>query len=204
MQTADCLTADSGTGLPHPTLRLTLRTWAEADKIPFRIQNADPRVWEHFPIDALSAAESDAAVDRFCAHQLTHGFCFWATEISESKQFIGYVGLNIYSWTVDRAPVVEIGWRLAHEQWSKGFATEAARSVLEFAFCEMRAPEIVAITAATNERSQRIMRRLGMRHSPTDDFRHPAVPTNHPLSPHVMYRLSKADWSANNDADSGA
>lgn len=150
MQTADCLTADSGTGLPHPTLRLTLRTWAEADKIPFRIQNADPRVWEHFPIDALSAAESDAAVDRFCAHQLTHGFCFWATEISESKQFIGYVGLNIYSWTVDRAPVVEIGWRLAHEQWSKGFATEAARSVLEFAFCEMRAPEIVAITAATN------------------------------------------------------
>lgn len=142
----------------------------------------------------LSDAESDAAVDRFRTHQRFHGFCFWALETRKTQEFIGFVGLNIYRWRTPSLPVIEIGWRLAHAFWGKGLATEAARAVLEFGFEELLLDEIVAVTATTNVRSQRVMLRLGMQCSESDNFRYPALPEHHHLSAQVMHRLSRADW----------
>jgi RimJ/RimL family protein N-acetyltransferase len=41
-----------------------------------------------------------------------------------------------------------------------------------------------------NQRSRRVMERLGMRRSPEDDFDHPRLPEG-PLRRHVLYRLCK-------------
>jgi RimJ/RimL family protein N-acetyltransferase len=88
---------------------------------------------------------------------------------------------------------VEIGWRLAREAWGQGFATEAAREVVRFAFDASGAdlPALISFTATTNEPSRRVMRRLGMTHDPADDFEHPALPPGHELRPHVLYRLRR-------------
>ena len=51
--------------------------------------------------------------------------------------------------------------------------------------------ELVAMTAATNLRSQRVMQKLGMTHAPEDDFDHPRLPPGHPLQRHVLYRIHK-------------
>jgi RimJ/RimL family protein N-acetyltransferase len=43
-----------------------------------------------------------------------------------------------------------------------------------------------------NERSRRLMDRLGMRHHPAQDFLHPGLPAGHPLAAHVLYRIQSS------------
>ena len=71
-------------------------------------------------------------------------------------------------------------------------ATEGARAALAFGFERLGLEEIVAFTVPGNLRSRRVMEKLGMRYS--EDFAHPSIETGHPLSRHVLYRLSQADW----------
>jgi RimJ/RimL family protein N-acetyltransferase len=39
------------------------------------------------------------------------------------------------------------------------------------------------------------MEKLGMRHTPEDDFDHPKLAEGHPFRRHVLYRLSRTDWT---------
>jgi RimJ/RimL family protein N-acetyltransferase len=85
---------------------------------------------------------------------------------------------------------VEIGWRLARTAWGHGYATEAGRAVLAYGFDTLGLGEILAITAAGNQRSRAAMRRLGMTHDPADDFDDPTVSPG-PLRRSVLYRLHR-------------
>ncbi len=71
----------------------------------------------------------------------------------------------------------------------KGYATEAARSLLEFGFDRGGLDEIVSFTVPANERSWRVMERIGMKHDPAENFDHPNIPGGDPLRRHVLYRL---------------
>jgi len=102
---------------------------------------------------------------------------------------IGFVGLWMPSFTAHFTPCVEIGWRLAKQYWGYGYAIEAARVSVAFGFEVLQLPEIVSFTAQNNERSRKVMERLGMRHNPAEDFAHPSLPPEHSLSRHVLYRL---------------
>jgi RimJ/RimL family protein N-acetyltransferase len=178
------------------TERLLLRRWREADRAPFAALNADPAVMEHFQ-GTMSREASDAFVDRIEAHWNVTGWGLWAVEIPEVAPFIGYVGL----WPADYVtgnPMVEVGWRLAHSGWGHGFATEGAREALRVGFEEVGLEEIVSFTVPQNERSWRVMERIGLVRDPSGDFDHPRVdPVAYPdLVRHVMYRLSRAAWQA--------
>jgi RimJ/RimL family protein N-acetyltransferase len=63
--------------------------------------------------------------------------------------------------------------------------------VVEFAFERLRLDEIVSFTTIANQRSRRVMQRLGMTHDPTEDFDHPLLPDGHSLRRHVLYRLPR-------------
>lgn len=175
------------------TDRLILRRWVDADREPFAAINADPRVMEHFPA-VLDAAASDAMIARIEAGFEREGFGLWAVERRDTGEFIGFVGLAKPSFTAHftspEHPVVEVGWRLAPDAWGHGFASEAARAALRFGFEQVGLAEIVSFTARQNERSQAVMRRIGMTHSGEEDFAHPALDKNHRLSQHVLFRLS--------------
>ena len=93
------------------------------------------------------------------------------------------------------APCVEIAWRLRKEFWGQGYATEAARASLDFAFSELALDEVVAFTAVINQRSQLLMARIGMTDT-QDNFYHPALESNHPLAEHVLYKLNRQQWQA--------
>jgi hypothetical protein len=69
--------------------------------------------------------------------------------------------------------MVEVGWRLASEHWGHGYATEAAREALRFGFVEVGLDEIVSFTVPQNERSWRVMERIGLVRDPAGDFDHP-------------------------------
>lgn len=170
--------------VPIETARLILRPWRDADREPFARMNADPRVMEFFPA-CLSPTESDALADRADAHFKQHGFTFFAAELRDTGDFVGFIGLAFEPHFVDG---VEIGWRLAAEYWNRGLATEGARAALRFGFDELHLDEIVAFTAMGNVRSRRVMEKLGMSYDPADDFDHPRIAAGHPLQRHVLYR----------------
>ncbi|MES9854105.1 MAG: GNAT family N-acetyltransferase [Candidatus Thiodiazotropha sp. L084R] len=174
------------------TERLTLRQWRMSDLEPFAQLNSDSQVMACFPAP-LDRIESDALADRCRELIQQRGWGFWAVELRETRSFIGFVGLHIPSAELPFSPCVEIGWRIAVSYWGKGYATEAANSVLSFGFEQLGLQEIVSFTTIGNRRSRRVMERLGMRDTACD-FDHPAVPLGHPLSKHSLYRLSKSDW----------
>lgn len=175
------------------TLRLRLRPWTPQDLLPFAAMNADARVMQFLPT-LLARAESAAMVARIQEHFERHGFGLWAVEVAGVAEFIGFVGLSVPTFEAHFTPCVEIGWRLACEYWGQGYATEAARAALDFAFRQLQLEQVVSFTAPANHRSRRVMERLGMARSPDDDFEHPNLATGHPLRTHVLYRLLRSAW----------
>jgi RimJ/RimL family protein N-acetyltransferase len=169
------------------TPRLHLRLWRDEDLPLFARMNADPRVMEFLP-KPLDRAGSDALAARIRDHFARHGFGLWAVEVSNVADFIGFVGLSVPEFEAHFTPCVEVGWRLAYEHWGQGYATEAARAALEFGFRLLALDEIVSFTVPTNRRSRGVMERIGMARAPADDFDHPALPREHPLRQHVLYR----------------
>lgn len=168
--------------------RLVLRCWRPEDREPFAVLNADPRVME-FLGEPLSRERSDLLADSIEARFESQGFGFWALELPGTAPFIGMAGLNVPRFEAPFMPAVEIGWRLDPRYWGHGYATEAARTALEFAFGSLGLDEVVAFTAAGNARSRAVMERLGMHRDPSDDFDHPSVPEGSPLRRHVLYRI---------------
>jgi RimJ/RimL family protein N-acetyltransferase len=176
------------------TARLRLRSWRDEDFEPSAAMNADPRVMEFYP-GVISREESLGHFARARARMAERGYGFWPVEVIGGAPFIGLVGLSNPDFQAHFLPAVEIGWRLAAEHWGQGYATEAARAALAFGFQRLALPEIVAFTTVANVRSRRVMDKLGMRRAAGDDFLHPLIPEGHPLRPHVLYRLARADFS---------
>ncbi|MFJ2862460.1 GNAT family N-acetyltransferase [Kitasatospora sp. NPDC087314] len=170
------------------TDRLLIRPWRETDLAPWAAMNADPEVREHLG-DVLTREQSDASVARFQAESAARGYGWLAVEVRATGEFVGFAGLD----DVDEGlpfTGVEIGWRLARGAWGHGYATEAARAVLAHGFGTLGLDEILAVTTATNLRSQAVMRRLGMTSDPADDFEDPDAPEG-PLRPNVLFRLRR-------------
>ena len=83
----------------------------------------------------------------------------------------------------------EIGWRLRKEFWGKGYATEAAKKWLEIGFGEYDLKEIISFTAKQNQKSQKVIKRIGIKRDENRDFFHPKISKDHPLAFHVFYAL---------------
>jgi RimJ/RimL family protein N-acetyltransferase len=172
------------------TGRLLLRRWRDADRQPFQILNADPRVMEFMPRQ-LAPEASDDMIVRIEQHFDRHGFGLFAAELIAEKAFLGFIGLSVPAFDAPFMPAVEIGWRLAAEYWGQGLATEGARAVARHAFETAGLASLVSFTVPQNLRSRRVMEKLGMAHDPSDDFDHPRLPEGHPLRRHVLYRLHR-------------
>jgi RimJ/RimL family protein N-acetyltransferase len=177
------------------TDRLLLRPWRESDLEPLAEITADPRVMLDLPAP-LTRPQSDALVERSGAHFRQHGFGLWAVEVPGRASFIGLAGLWRCCGQLPVGPCVEIGWRLSPAHWGRGYATEAASALLTFAFEKAGLDEVVGFTVKANQRSRRVMEKLGMRHDPARDFAHPLLPPHHPSRQHLLYRIDGQDWLA--------
>jgi RimJ/RimL family protein N-acetyltransferase len=177
------------------TPRLLLRAIGDRDIDAFAAMNADPRVMEHLPA-CLSRDESEQLIETIRANVAENGFGPWAVEIPGRASFIGIVGFHRATFEAPFTPCIEIAWRLAADHWGQGYATEAARAALQFAFEHLAADEILAWTVPQNGASRRVMEKLGMTHDPADDFDHPRLPEGHRLRRHVVYRIDRATWGA--------
>lgn len=170
------------------TDRLILREWLDSDVPTFVKMNQDPKVMEFFQ-GLLSEEETKSRVEWNLTHFVKHGYGNFAVELKESQEFIGFVGLSNPPFEAHFTPAVEIGWRISSPHFGKGYATEAARKVLEFAFDELKLEEVLSWTVPSNKASRRVMEKIGMTRDSKDDFHHPKLEKNHPFSWHVLYRI---------------
>jgi ribosomal-protein-alanine N-acetyltransferase len=169
------------------TERLLLRSWTDADVAAWAEMNADPRVMEFFP-STIAREKSYESAQLMRTDLEENGYGWFVMEIKERPGFSGVLAIDDVRWETPFQPRREIGWRLPVHAWGHGYATEGARALLDFAYNTLHWDEVVAFTAKLNERSQRVMQRLGMTHDPVEDFEHPRVPEGHPIRPHVLYR----------------
>lgn len=177
------------------TERLVLRQWREDDREAFASLNGDPEVMRHFPAP-LTRAASDAFAERAYARLEDQGWGLWAVEVPGVAPFIGFIGLVELSFPAAFTPAIEVGWRLDHSHWGRGYAPEGATAVLDLAFASdgLGLASVVSLTAVGNRSSRRVMEKLGLTHDPAEDFDHPYVPEGSPVRRHVVYRMTATAW----------
>lgn len=181
---------------PIETERLILRQWKDSDFLPFFRINSDPDVMAYFPA-LLSHEESDEMGYEIQNRININGWGFWAVEEKKTENFIGFVGLNQPKTELPFNPCIEIGWRLAKDFWGYGYATEAGKSALNFAFKTLKINEVVSFTPAINTQSKAVMQRIGMKNSHRN-FNHPKVPAHSQLYEHVLYKIKREEWQSSN------
>lgn len=86
-----------------------------------------------------------------------YGFGRFAVILKSENKFIGFSGLK-YLPDLDE---VDLGYRLMRAYWGKGYATESAKTSLEFGFHELQLSKIIALALPENTASIRIMEKLG-------------------------------------------
>lgn len=171
--------------------RLLLRGWREDDVPHWVAMGADSRVMRFFP-GTYEAERATTMARAFRDRLEADGYGWWVLEAKDVSPFVGVIALQPVPFEAAFTPALEVGWRLKPEYWGRGYATEGAALALRFGFDVLDLDEIVAMTAAVNLPSQRVMQRLGMTRDARDDFDHPRLDDAHPLRRHVLYRLRRS------------
>ncbi|MBS1712826.1 MAG: GNAT family N-acetyltransferase [Armatimonadetes bacterium] len=168
------------------TERLIVRAWSPDDAEDAYAMYGDPIVVEFLTGTVEESVETQRTLlGKIVASYrcLGQGLGSFATESKETGRVIGCVLLkplprseDLEAWSAFREaladpsevvvppPVheIEIGWHLARGSWGRGYATEAAKRVLDYGFDELCLDEIHAVLFRANKKSARVAERLGL------------------------------------------
>ena len=141
------------------TERLYLREMTKADLPALKsiLQNSEVMyAYEH----AFSDEEVQQWLDKQLASYLSNGFGLWAVIRKKDEQMIGQCGINIQEDQGYEIP--ELVYLLRQDCWHQGYATEAARGCVEYAFEMLCLPELYALIREDNQPSLQVAKRLEM------------------------------------------
>lgn len=146
------------------TDRLVLRRWdVTGDLDAWAAICADPEVMRYIGDGSIATrAECAERLEQFETTWRERGFGLFAIERRDTGEFIGNTGLAVPDFLPEILPAVEIGWRLGRAHWGQGFATEAARAALAFAWDPVGLDRVVSVHAVGNDPSGNVMRKIGM------------------------------------------
>jgi RimJ/RimL family protein N-acetyltransferase len=140
------------------TDRLRLRGLRADDLDAYARMYADPEVMRFLedgrPLDRAAAFRSMAV---HLGHWQLRGYGQWALEDRATGELVGRAGL----WEPEGWPGLEVGWLLDRGSWGRGFATEAGRAAIEYAFRELEAGSVISLIRPDNGASIRVAQRLG-------------------------------------------
>ena len=101
--------------------------------------------------------------DRLRLQWVERGLGHWATFEKETGALVGAVGLRQHDdWTATPYNI-EVGWLIGKEFWNRGYATEAARPFIPYAFDRLGLDRLICIVAPENISSRRVAEKLGFR-----------------------------------------
>lgn len=135
------------------TERLVLRPFKETDAEGLHAYLGDAEVVRYEPYGAMTMEECRLEAARRASDE-----AFWAVCLADGT-LIG----NLYLSGADEFGTREIGYVFARACWHKGYATEAARRLMAYAFERLATRRIIALCDTRNAASFALMERLGMR-----------------------------------------
>lgn len=153
------------------------------------------RQFRHSDIDAVAHFMADEETMRYiggacgredawrrmavsAGHWVLRGFGPWAVEEKSTGHFIGRVGM----WYPESWPGPEAIWGLVPAKRGRGFATEAARATIDFAFETLDMARVCSLIHPDNTASIRVAERLGQH------FSHEMERNHHPCLVYVIDR----------------
>lgn len=143
------------------TERLTLEPLRSLHRAALARINGDAQVMRYITGRAQSMDEIDSFLRRAEQEWLQTGFSWWALIEATRGEMIGLA--VVQNIARDKANPLEIGWRVRPDHWGCGYAAEAARSLVDFAWRDLAADQLLAIAHPDNLASIRVMQRIGMR-----------------------------------------
>lgn len=146
------------------TQRLALRRLVLADHAALKVLLGDDEVMSSSESGPLSGEKVDAWLRSEIHEQKKNRVAGRLAVIKKSdSQFIGYCGLTLLP-EIDGIAEYELGFRLIRSAWGKGYATEAAIAVRDYAFTVLNLTRLVALIEPVNKRSIRVAEKLGMKY----------------------------------------
>ncbi|MCW4784717.1 GNAT family N-acetyltransferase [Enterobacter chuandaensis] len=143
------------------TPRLKLEPYNDSHYEGLRVMDSDSGVMRYITGGIVKTPEETwEGIRRVQARWDKYNFSWWAIKEKTSGAIVGAACLQHLA-NVDGAPL-EIGWRLVPEYNGKGYATEAAKAIIDYAVERIGATYLVAVADPENIPSQRVMQRLGM------------------------------------------
>jgi RimJ/RimL family protein N-acetyltransferase len=184
--------------IPTPALRETSVSLIETERLTLRPPTlADVRAIAHLANDRRIAENTrrlphpylqDHAVqfvrEMADAHRKT------VFLIEHNHDPIGIVGVD---WRQPETP--ELGYWLGVAHWGQGFATEAARSLIDFTFEEFEIEQLISGARVANPASRNILEKCGFQWSGVELHRFAALGSSTPVD---CFRLSRSVWSSLN------
>jgi RimJ/RimL family protein N-acetyltransferase len=168
------------------TPRLKLRQWRREDIAPYTEMLADPATARFITVDGKPVEDEMMGWRHtvvMAGHWAIHGAGMFAVEEKESGKFVGRVG----PWLPPTWPDFEIGWGITKTAQGKGYASEAARAAIDWAFANFEIPLVIHCIDRENVASQGVARRLGaVAHKEIELFGHVAD----------MWVTTRQAWSA--------
>jgi RimJ/RimL family protein N-acetyltransferase len=101
-------------------------------------------------------------VAKVAAHWDAHGWGTFAVRERDTGDLVGLGILATPSFLPEILPATEVGWRIGRDRWGRGYAPEAARAVVGFAFGELGLDRVVSCIHTENAASVRVAEKLGM------------------------------------------
>jgi RimJ/RimL family protein N-acetyltransferase len=144
------------------TSRLILREFTADDWTAVLAYQSEPLYLRYYPWQERTAADVQVLVQMFLGQQraeprLKYQF---AVTLKTTGELIGNCGVRLDTAEAHQA---DIGYELAPAHWGHGYASEAARAVVQFGFTELHIHRIWAECVAENVGSARVLQKLGMK-----------------------------------------
>ncbi len=142
------------------TERLVIRELRESDLDAFCRLFCDP-AYRFFEGSPLSVEETRAELEKFIGWGQEQPRMRYALAVAlpAGDTLVGTIHLRSLNTTIREW---EIGWGVQPACWGQGYAPEAAREMLRFAFGERNAHRVTAFCHADNAASVRVMEKIGM------------------------------------------
>lgn len=168
--------------------RLILRDLTDDDAPELHRALGDPvamSAYEH----GFDLEETRTWIARQRERYATDGFGLWGIVLRETRELIGDCGITTQK--IEDDSVIEVGYHLVRDHWHRGYAVEAARACVDWAFATLDVTEVYAKVRDTNLASMNVAIRLGMTVRRRFITRYRDIDM-----PHLAFAVSRETWVA--------
>lgn len=172
------------------TERLIVRRASAADLQDFLAYQTHPINREYQPVEPMTEEAAAGFLARMAAIDLRRavGWIMFAVELISEHRMIGEVGIYLEPPPQSTG---DLGWSFHPDYHRQGYATEAARVLLKYAFQERGLQRVTSTCDARNKGSIRLMERLGMRH---EGNRQQSQFLRGAWQDECLFSLSQSEW----------